>query len=82
MEKAKRVYHPCGGKSEWEGGGMHVTWQIRQAVINPTHQGPWKVQQGKTFQASYGMQGFITVFTRTLCMRASGKMAPKTIFGH
>jgi len=61
---------------------MHVTWQIRQAVINPTQQGPWKVQQGRTFQASYGTQGFITVLTRMLRVWASGKKAPKTIFGH
>jgi hypothetical protein len=36
---------------------MHVTWQIRQAVINPTQQGPWKVQQGRTFQASLAPKG-------------------------
>jgi len=61
---------------------MYVTRQIRQPLINPTQQGPLKVQQGRTFQASYGTQGFITVFTRKLRVWASGKKAPKTIFGH
>jgi len=75
LEKAKTVNHPCGGNSG--GGGMYVTWQIRQALINPTQQGPLKVQQGRTFQASYGTQGFITVFTRKLRVWVSAKRRQK-----